>query len=134
MVGLDEFNAAAERLDLISDPFRFVIEPARGDGDIGAGFGENESGGGTDAACAAGYQSDFTRELHQRVATDLSSFASLGIAATPMKPMNISLKDWSPQKTGMLGLGLSGLSEELSKEPVQIIQVPLGMRLGSLRR
>ena len=97
MVGLDQFGATAERLDLIADALRFVIEPASGDGDIGAGFGESEGGGGTDAACAAGYQSDFTCELHQRVATDLSSFASLGIAATPMKPMNISLKDWSPQ-------------------------------------
>src|SRR5687767_3341028 len=97
MVGLDEFGAAAERLDLIADAFRFVIEAAGGDGDIGAGFGESKSGGSADAACAAGDQSDFTCELHQRVATDLSAFASFGIAATPMKPMNISLKDWSPQ-------------------------------------
>ena len=94
VVSLDEFGAAAERLNLSEDSPGFVIEPAGGDGDIGARFGESKSGGSADAACAAGYQSDFTRELHQRVATDFSSF---GMAATPMKPMNISLKDWSPQ-------------------------------------
>ena len=59
---------------------------------------------------------------------------SVGISATVMKPMNISSQLCSPQRTVLVASGLLALRLELSWLPLQKIQVPAGMRLGSFNR
>src|SRR5262245_31850766 len=49
---------------------------------------------------------------------------------TLYQPRNISSKDWSPQWTIFFGLGLAGLSDELSQLPDSTAHAPVGIFFG----